>query len=122
MTGYLWEPIDNFAGTFDGQNHTVRGMVCINSDDYKGLFGYISSDTEAIIANVRVEDSIFEYATYIGGIAGRIRSGSITNCVSAVVAVGTTYTGGIAGRSDGATISKCISYGKIIKNQFKKPR
>ena len=114
MTGYLWEPIDNFAGTFDGQNHTVRGMVCINSDDYKGLFGYISSDTEAIIANVRVEDSIFEYATYIGGIAGRIRSGSITNCVSAVVAVGTTYTGGIAGRSDGATISKCISYGKIL--------
>ena len=114
MTGYEWVPIDDFAGTFDGQNHTISGMFSTKSDDYKGLFGYISSDAEAIIANVRVEDSIFENATYIGGIAGRIRSGSITNCVSAVVAVGTTYTGGIAGYSDGATISKCISYGKIL--------
>ena len=30
---YIWEPIDNFAGTFDGQGHTISG-VCGMGDHY----------------------------------------------------------------------------------------
>lgn len=38
---YLWYPIKNFAGTFDGQGHTVRG-ICLKEngyvDSYNGFF------------------------------------------------------------------------------------
>ena len=61
----LWTPIgeygtladDDFMGIFDGQGHTIRGMVCISDDgerDYLGLFG---TADQATIMNLNIEDS-----------------------------------------------------------------
>ena len=60
----LWTPIgeygftadDDFMGTFDGQGHTIRGMVCIDTTgkrDYNGLFG---TTDQATIMNLNLED------------------------------------------------------------------
>ena len=80
----LWTPIgeygitydDDFMGYFDGQGHTIRGMVCIDNEgqrDYNGLFGSVD---EATIKNLNLEDCYlfakevdsdsYRYGTLIG--------------------------------------------------------
>ena len=76
----LWTPIDNFAGTFDGQMHTVSGLYF---DDPKnkldrtdvGFFGSMggSEDVPAVIKNMGLVDSYFASdARNVGGVVGRI--------------------------------------------------
>ena len=97
MTGYEWTPICDFAGTFNGQNHTVSGMVCANSNySSKGLIGYTRSNAWAYVCNVRVEDSCFVGGTNVGGIVGKLQNAGISNCVSAALIANGEYTGGIA--------------------------
>ena len=115
MTGYEWTPICDFAGTFNGQNHTVSGMVCANNNySSKGLIGYTRSNAGAYICNVRVEDSCFVGKTNVGGIVGKLQNADMSNCVSAALIANGEYTGGIAGNTVWANISRSISYGRII--------
>ncbi len=87
-----WNPIGedgytegNFAGTFDGNYHTISKLY-INSDEYRynGLFRATFADT--VIQNV-ILDNLYINATYrkakdnlyVGGIAG-YNNGTIQNC------------------------------------------
>jgi len=65
-----WTPIgtqDNpFHGTFDGQGHSISGLIYTDNADYIGLFGYVSelmektaSSERTTIGNVGVENSYF---------------------------------------------------------------
>ena len=97
-----WTPIGNtsdmkFAGTFDGQGYTIRGL-CINATtDNQGLFGYI--DKSAIVQNLIVTGSVTTSKGFTGGIVGRsTRSqGTVQNCgfYGTVTATGTS--GGVVG-------------------------
>ena len=97
-----WTPIGNtsdmkFAGTFDGQGYTIRGL-CINATtDNQGLFGYI--DKSAIVQNLIVTGSVTTSKGFTGGIVGRsTRSqGTVRNCgfYGTVTATGTS--GGVVG-------------------------
>ena len=79
--GTIWDPIgvDNagkFTGTFEGNNHTVRGIYVKKDGNFAGLFG--NSDT---IQNLTIADSYIEATGGgIGGIVGLLREGSIVNC------------------------------------------
>ena len=95
-----WTPIGSgstqWAGTFEGQGHTVSGMTITSGGTYRGFFGQVKEGT---IKNLTVEGNITgaNYA-YLGGIAGRINAGSIQNCISRVDMQGSaSFTGGIAG-------------------------
>jgi len=60
---YRWFPIVNFAGTFDGQGHTISGMY-INADArYAGFFGKTTVD--AAVKNIRIENS--KIINHLGG-------------------------------------------------------
>ena len=68
-----WTPIglgtnlsagDTFRGTFDGQGHTIKNMVC-NRADVAGLFGYVYAAT---IKNVTIENATINSNHYAGGI------------------------------------------------------
>ncbi len=114
--GVSWIPIANekkqFSGTFDGQGHTVKGLVIENGEEEKnyGLFGTIG--LEGVVRNVKTEGKISlmgaEYNgenyspidhSYGGAVAGENR-GTIINCENAADITG-TYTGGIAGVNRG---------------------
>ena len=73
LGGHNWTPISmpanltpslTFRGTFDGQGHTISGLVS-NQKDAAGLFGYIYGAT---IKNVTVKGASINSNHYAGGI------------------------------------------------------
>ena len=119
----LWTPIgeygytadDDFMGTFDGQGHTISGMVCISEDgkrDYMGLFG--TSD-KATIKNLNITDSyLCTKATTskeqcYGIIVGESTNTTLINChvSNSVVNVIHTYTFNSAYCRVGGLIGYC---------------
>ena len=97
-----WTPIGNtsdmkFAGTFDGQGHTIGGLYINNSSQNQGFFGYI--DKSAIVQNLIVTGSVTTSKEYTGGIVGRSprNKGTVRNCgfYGTVTATGTS--GGVVG-------------------------
>ncbi len=106
LAGYEWTPIGTldaqnyyyaFAGTFDGQGHTITGLKITqtNLNEYirvAGLFGYAPVSSFSV-RNLKVEGSISlsnictnSYASlYVGGIVGEAYSEcGLTNCESNV--------------------------------------
>ncbi len=63
LTGKLWTPAKDFTGTFDGQNHTIKGLAINNEafEDklvYLGLFQNIkgNKDVHSFVKNVTFEN------------------------------------------------------------------
>lgn len=56
-----------FEGTFEGNNHTIKGVFVKYADTYKssGLFGYAN-----VIQNLTIKDSYFDGYIWVGGICG----------------------------------------------------
>ena len=79
--GTAWNPIGidsagKFTGTFEGNNHTIKGIYVKKDGKFAGLFG--NSDT---IQNLTIVDSYIEATgSVVGGIVGALREGSIINC------------------------------------------
>lgn len=67
-----------FAGTFDGQGHTVSGIYTNGTKTVQGLFGVVTGT----VKNVKVSGCITSL-NVAGGIAGDLRDGGcIMNCVN----------------------------------------
>ena len=103
--------IGTFRGTFDGGNHTIRG-IRINKPNAPaiGLFGNLYGTVQ----NVNLADTKIIAHSNVGGIAGG-NSGAIKNCsVAKDVYIEGNYStfGGIVGYNNG-TVSGCISSATI---------
>ena len=145
LTGNEWVPIQGYTGTFDGGGKTITGLT-INqpSTDNVGLFafievegtvknlkldkvnvtagsnvGAIAGENMGTIENCSVSGSVTGLSdnSFVGGIAGFHRKGSITDCHSSATVEGKAYVGGIAGQNDAmlgsASIIACYSTGSI---------
>ena len=106
-----------FKGTFDGQNHTIRGIRLYQGgynavDKYQGLFGCIGSG--GTVRCVNLADARITGFAYVGGIAGCILGATVEDCsVDAEVCIHAVqgdsyYHGGIVG-DGGGTVQRCIS-------------
>ena len=99
---------NTYAGTFDGNGHTIWGLYCNEPDmDYVGLFGIV---TEGVIKNLSVKDSYFCGFDYVGGIVGVINPDSYSECAGVVrecyfngTVEGRSNLGGICGMLCGAS-------------------
>jgi len=127
-----WEPIGRrsrdekvplFAGTFDGNMHTIKGVSVRKwSGNVYGLFGQVDGAT---IKNFILSNSYFYVNsgsvtnTYTGSIVGELNNGTIDSvkCDDTVkIEIGRTnnqYNGGIAGRVINGSIKNCWFAGKI---------
>lgn len=107
FTGKVFKPIPSFSGSFDGQNHKIRGINYKKSGKAQGVFRYIEVGGEVknlgVSATVRSKGS----GKYAGGIVG-VNSGTVTNCTFSGTVYGKSNVGGIAG--------VCESTGKIINS------
>ena len=113
-----WTPIHSFAGTFDGQGHTVSGMTIGSqsapvdaSDSPLGFFDILANDAQ--VRNLHLTGvSIYGSAEgqwtrpFVGGIAGgslsvgtdvRIDNCSVTGSAISLTAENWAYAGGILG-------------------------
>ena len=111
-SGYATEA---YAGTFDGDGHTIKGLSINAATANQGLFGIINGAT---VKNLNVEGSVASSNNYVGGIVGKVQQGTIENC-SFRGTVTTTKSGGYAGGITGTTvaqttqISGCVNTGSI---------
>lgn len=140
-TTYDWTPIGlgtydtsniygapYFAGTFDGNGHTISGLYCNTTDSKVGLFGSTGYSKGATIKNVIIANSYFGGSSYVGGIVGYAfwNTTNITNCkVSSDVTVKGTdnFVGGILGgtylsdiaddRVNDNEITNCVNFGTV---------
>ena len=109
-SGNQWTPIGTsskkFAGTFDGQGHTISGLYINNSSQYQGLFGYI--DSSAIVQNLIVTGSVTTSSTHAGGIVGASprNRGNVQNCGFSGTVTARDTNGGVIG-GGGRNVSNC---------------
>lgn len=98
------ENLKRFAGTFNGNNKTIRGLL-INSDErYQGLFGY----SVGIIQNLNIKSSSITGGNGVGALVG-LNGGTVTGCTIKNVEVsGKEKIGGFVGISmSNSTIESC---------------
>ena len=116
VTANEWIPIGHsnaFRGDFDGNGHTIKGILQSNKFGYFGFFGQIVFG--ARISNLTIAATVInefsESSASTGAIAGFISNSEITNCKTLASASisGGGYIGGIAGRVDLGNINDCIN-------------
>ncbi|MFA4046834.1 hypothetical protein HPS54_12395 [Prevotella sp. PCHR] len=133
--GYLRDinaDYQRFAGTFDGQGHTISGLIN-TSNSTCAIFNEING---AVIKNITVKNSwvqgnsntsllvahsinstimncqtsgiLFAAGSYGAGIVGNLDGGKVLNCATSAWTWGKNNMGGIAGKvSNSAEINNC---------------
>ena len=147
LTGKEWTPIgtgysNKYTGTFDGGDHTIKGLTVTTNDQFVGLFGSIgyagtvknvmmedvqitsnrssgfaggvAGYSDGTIENCSVSGSV-SGTVYVGGVVGVQIGGSITGCSSSATVKGTVDVGGVAGQTNSsATLTACYATGNVI--------
>lgn len=121
----FWKPIDIFHGVFDGQNHTISGLMYTDtSASGVGFFTSVSAVTKeisygsreivkyAVVKNLGLLDAHFYGKNYVGGIAGGAWGAKITNCYVDGSVYSSLRTGGLVGNSGSLEIrdSRNLAY------------
>lgn len=125
LTSTNFATATGFAGTFDGQNHTITFSDVEVNAEVVSLF----TDVTGTIKNLKTAGSL--KTIYSGGneyivapVVGRLTGGKVDNCSNAASVtnastIGTSnkygYPGGVVGifNTDGAIVSNCSNSGKI---------
>ena len=139
LTGYEFDGVPVFSGTFRGNGHTISGYALSGANSPAALFAILTKD--GVIENLtacgavapagdsdtvggvvgenygRIENVSFigsvVGSSNVGGIAGVNKlSGSISDCLVAGEIIGDSAVGGIAGRNEGL-ISSSTSSAKV---------
>ncbi|MBQ8429460.1 MAG: hypothetical protein IJX30_05145, partial [Clostridia bacterium] len=118
-SGFLtWTPIGNssneYAGTFDGNGHSISGIYINGTSDDQGLFGWVKNGT---VKNVTVLDSYIKGGQSVGGVVGYNDRGTVQNCYNTGAVSGADYVGGVVGwnfgSNDGGTVQNCYNSGTV---------
>lgn len=108
--GYYLDEYDYqvFAGTYDGDGHTITGLYMSTSSNATGLFNVVWYGT---IKNLVVKDAYLTGNANVGLIAGKLEEGaSIINCqTSGIIYCGGSYHAGIAGYVNAGSVANCVS-------------
>ena len=101
-----------FQGTFDGDEHIIRGLIISDSDtNTHGLFGKTSAN--AVIKNLIIESPKVSGLIEVGALVG-YNNGSIENChVRNAQITGKGKVGGLVGINSGGNITNCSVTGTI---------
>ena len=102
--------INAYAGTFDGNGHSISGLYVSSTNGHQGFVGYGHSTT--VIKDLTLLDMYVKGGSCIGGVAGDI-PGKIIGCtVQACVESTSADAGVLAGYCTG-TITGCHSMGYV---------
>ncbi len=109
-----WTPIGTstqpFSGTFDGNGHTISNLKINTTQNYVGLFGYVSGGR---LKNINIDNvDIVSTGSYVGALAGYvIDKATNINCVIENCSV--TGTGSVKGN---ANIGGLVGYAGALAN------
>ncbi|MHC4462080.1 MAG: GLUG motif-containing protein [Planctomycetota bacterium] len=107
-----------FTGVFDGNNHKIINLsITSGTNDYLGLFGYISYINGGEVRNLGVERGSVGGDLYIGGLVGYNLRGSVSNCYSTGNVSGEDNVGGLVGINENGIVLHCYSTGSVSGTQ-----
>lgn len=105
--------VSSFSGTFEGNNHSISGVVLSDGTEAIALFRYL--EQEGVIRQLKVHGTISseDGEDRIGGIVG-VNAGTLRNCEFYGTVSGKGTTGGVVGYN-GATgnVVGCVSKGYV---------
>lgn len=114
MIGPNWGA--TFSGTFDGSGYAIRNLSYSADSTYRlGLFGCV----QGIVKNLYLTDVTFVIthdAVIVGGLAGELSGGQITNChVTYTITAGDNcqLIGGLVGNAGLGLITNCSARGTL---------
>lgn len=107
-----FEPISEFKGTFNGNNHIIGGIYCKG----RGLFEKANG---AVIRNVIIKNSLFDTRSLasekVGSVCGEAIDSEISGCKSfATVLSSADKVGGIVGYAESSVIDNCRNIGYVL--------
>ena len=113
----------NYKGTFDGNGHTISGIVINSITNDHGLISYLS--TEGVVKNVHIKDAQINGHGFLGGIVAG-NNGTVINCTFDGKIFGQNTSegisekvGGIVGSNEsGGRIIACYSTGEISSPKY----
>ena len=120
MTGYdgsKYATMNEFAGTFDGDMHTISGVYYVTDIRYGGLF--VGTSTTATIQNLKLKNSYFKESfgsySYFGGLVGSTKGTIQTIYADITVDADSSAVGGIIGgfRASGCIVDNCWFAGTV---------
>jgi filamentous hemagglutinin family protein len=108
----LGDYVTTFSGLFDGQSHTVSGLV-INrpSTDYVGLFGYL--DSSSMVRNVGLLGGSVTGRELVGALAGANFGAVMQSYATGAVAATDGYVGGLVGYNADGSITQSYATGAV---------
>ena len=117
-----------FAGTFDGQNHTITLSDVVVNTDVASLF----TDVSGTVKNLKTAGSLKTIYSgsgefIVSPIVGRLVGGKVDNCSNAASVISAStiavnnkygYPAGVVGifNTDGASVTNCSNSGRITVN------
>ena len=111
-----WTPIGSsttpYAGVFRGVQHRISHVYINSTDDYQGLFGYVTGT----VTGCTVKESYVKGKDYVGGVIGYLKStGEILFCENLSPVNGEMYVGGVIGYAHSASlINECANDGNVV--------
>lgn len=111
-----WIPIGNdpgFEGYYNGNGYKIDNLICEQTTNYAGLFGYINA---GIIENVNLENAKITGGDKVGGICGSFGGKVIKNCRVDGSISGYGYVGGICGYN--GSVENCYVTGNVTGDSF----
>ena len=114
-----WTPIGTnshrFAGTYNGNNHTISNLYIKHSSGNvgdRGLFG--NTETGSVIKNLKMTNAnVYSNSEAIGILVGYNRSNISSITISSGTLTSYWRGGGICGYNAGGTITSCSNNAKI---------
>lgn len=118
FTGTTFKPWflgnNNFEGTLDGADHTVKGIAYTTANTYEAAIGTLA--TGGVIRNLTLAGEITSAKTYTGGFAAKVY-GRIENCENRVnVTTTASYTGGFGYLYGGAELIDVVNTATICSS------
>jgi hypothetical protein len=98
----------SFTGSFDGDGHTLSGLVIHNpGSDYQALFGRISGST-AEIKNIGLIGVSVKGNNEVGSLVGYNSRGTVQNSYASGSVEGSSWVGGLVGNNL-STVHNCVA-------------
>ena len=104
-----------FKGDFKGNNHVISNLTINTTEYFAGLFGYVYGGS---IDSVGLENCEVLGGTFVGGLAGRIDGGSITNSYVTGSVEGWMNVGGLAGCVYNGSITNSYATGSVTGDKY----
>jgi len=84
-----------FEGSYDGGNHTIRGLSITSSDYSVGMFSSIGGG--ATLKNIKLDNCNVSGIDNVGGLSGFSYGATVTNCSITGLVQGEDTIGGLIG-------------------------